>query len=359
MTGDARIRASLPTLKRLLRARHRVMVMSHRGRPRAGGYDPDASLAPVAKLMRTQFDLPVVFKRRWIDGVAVAPGQLAVLENVRFLEGETENDAGLARRMAALCEVYVMDAFGSAHRAHASTCGVICYAPKVCAGPLLQREIRALDRVLQDPARPMLAIVGGAKVSTKIEVLEQLAGRADQLIVGGGIANTFLAAASLPIGDSLHEPTQIKLAARLIKEAAACGHEIPIPEDAVCQVPGQERSVVCASDQVGPGMRILDVGPKTRRRYDRMVRRAGTVLWNGPLGVFEDARFAQGTRALARSIAQSEAFSLAGGGDTLAAVQQFRVKSRVSYLSTGGGAFLEYVGGRRLPAVEALRRIAA
>ena len=359
IAADERIRASLPTLRRLQQARCRVLVMSHLGRPREGQYDAAASLKPVAVALAERLGAPVGFRRDWIDGVKSRPGSVTLLENVRFLKGETSNSDALGRRMAALCDLYVMDAFGSAHRAHASTHAVVRHAPRACAGPLLRRELRMLQRALENPARPLVAIVGGAKVSTKIEVLERLAEVADELIVGGGIANTFMAAAGLGIGDSLHESAQLTLARRLMKPSSRRGATVPLPRDAVCEIPGSREPAVRGAAGVRPGERIMDVGPKTRDHYGRLVKSAGTVIWNGPLGVFEDPRFAAGTEALGRAIAASQAFSIAGGGDTLAAVGSFRVKSKMSYLSTGGGAFLEYAAGRTLPAVEILGAVAS
>ena len=359
ITADERIRASIQTLRRLQQARCRILVMSHLGRPQEGRYDAAASLEPVAMALSEQLGEAVVFRRDWIDGVESKPGRVTLLENVRFLEGETENSGDLGRRMAALCDLYVMDAFGSAHRAHASTHAVARYAPRACAGPLLRRELRMLRRVLENPERPLVAIVGGAKVATKIGILERLAGIADELIVGGGIANTFMAAAGLDVGDSLYEPAQLTLARRLMKPSSQRRATVPLPQDVVCELPGLHEPVTCEAGEVRSGERIMDVGPKTRDHYGRLVARARTVIWNGPLGVFEDSRFAAGTGALGRAVADSKAFSIAGGGDTLAAVGSFRIKSKMSYLSTGGGAFLEYAAGRPLPAVEILKTVAS
>ncbi len=359
ITADERIRASLPTIRRLQQARCRVLVMSHLGRPREGQYDAAASLKLVAAALAERLGEPVGFRCDWIDGVKSRPGSVTLLENVRFLKGETGNSDALGRRMAALCDLYVMDAFGSAHRAHASTHAVAQHAPRACAGPLLRRELRMLRRALENPVRPLVAIVGGAKVSTKIEVLERLAEVADELIVGGGIANTFMAAAGLDIGDSLHEPKQLALARRLMTPSSKRRATVPLPQDVVCEIPGSHEPVIREADEVRQGERIMDVGPKTRKHYGRLVKSARTVIWNGPLGVFEDSRFAAGTEALGRAIAASQAFSIAGGGDTLAAVGNFRIKSKMSYLSTGGGAFLEYATGRALPAVEILNTVAS
>ena len=359
ITADDRIRASAGTVRRLLRARARVLIMSHLGRPQEGRYEASASLEPVAAALAERLDAPVAFARDWIGGVRARPGSATLLENVRFLEGETGDSETLGRQMAELCDVYAMDAFGSAHRAHASTHAVARYAPRACAGPLLQRELRMLERALDRPQRPVVAVVGGAKVSSKIEVLEHLAELADELIVGGGIANTFMAAAGLGIGDSLHEPAQLDLARWLMEPSAERRATVPLPHDVVCTVPGRAEPVTRAADSVRRGERIMDIGPKTRRHYGRLVHQARTLIWNGPLGVFEDPRFAAGTDALGRSIADAQAFSIAGGGDTLAAVAKLRIKSKVSYLSTGGGAFLEYAAGRALPAVEMLKAVAS
>ena len=357
VTADERIRATIHTIHRLQQARSRILVMSHLGRPQEGRYDASASLEPVAEALSDHLGETVAFRRDWIDGVEAKPGRVTVLENVRFLEGETKNSKELGRRMAALCDLYVMDAFGSAHRAHASTHAVARYAPRACAGPLLRRELRLLRRALENPERPLVAIIGGAKVSTKIEVLERLDAVADKMIVGGGIANTFMAAAGLDIGDSLHEPAQMELARQLMKTSGGHRAAVPLPQDVVCETPGGHEPVVREADKVRPGDRIMDVGPKTRKHYARLVGGAGTVIWNGPLGVFEDPRFSAGTNDLGRAIADSQAFSLAGGGDTLAAVSSLKVKSKISYLSTGGGAFLEYAAGHALPAVEILNTI--
>ena len=354
VASDERIRAAVPTLRRLLAAGCRVLVLSHLGRPREGRPDPACSLRPVAQVLAARLGAPVAFRADTLRGARLAPGRAVLLENVRFLRGETADRAALGRRLAALCDVYVLDAFGCAHRAHASTSAAARHAPRACAGPLLLRELRVLERALDNPARPVVAVVGGAKVSTKFGVLEHLAARADALIVGGGIANTFAAAAGLPVGDSLHEPAQLKLARRLLQRA-----DIRLPADAVCLAPGRAEPVTRRAADVRPGERILDAGPAAQRGYERLVRRAGTIIWNGPLGVFEDPRFAAGTAALARAVAAAPGFSIAGGGDTLAAARRFRVRSRISHLSTGGGAFLEVAAGRPLPAVEALREAAA
>ncbi len=353
---DSRIRAALPTLRTLREAGARVLVMSHLGRPEEGRFEERYSLAPVAARLGELLGCRVPLARDWLDGVEVAPGELVLCENVRFNRGEKADDEALARRMAALCEIFVMDAFGTAHRAQASTHGVARFAPPACAGPLLSAELEALGRALEAPARPLVAVVGGAKVSTKLTVLEALAERVDRLVVGGGIANTFMLAAGLPVGASLAEPDLLATAARLAERMAARGAEIPIPSDVVvaeraaADVPAR----TCAAGEVGERERILDLGPRSAQAIAAICREAGTIVWNGPLGVFELEPFAGATRVLAEAIADSPAFSLAGGGDTLAAIARFGVADRISYISTGGGAFLEFLEGKELPAVAVL-----
>ncbi len=358
VASDARIRACLGTIQAAIAAGARVMVMSHLGRPEEGKPDPKYSLAPVAEHLGTLLGTRVRLVDNWLDGVEVAPGEVVLCENVRFNIGESSDDEQLARRMAKLCDVFVMDAFGTAHRAQASTHGVARFAPVACAGPLLAAELDALERALAKPARPMLAVVGGSKVSTKLTVLESLGGVVDQLIVGGGIANTFIAAAGLPVGKSLCEADLLDAARRLTSQARGRGADIPIPEDVVVATAFAEDApaTVRAVADVQPDELILDIGPRTAQRYAEMIRAARTVLWNGPVGVFEFPQFAAGTRAVAEAIAESEAFSLAGGGDTLAAIDQFGIADRVSYISTGGGAFLEFVEGKTLPAVAILEQ---
>ena len=356
---DARLRAALPTLQRLLDGGARVMVMSHLGRPGAGAFDPQASMQPVAERLGELLGREVPVVRDWLDGqVAPQSGELVLCENVRFNVGETDNDEALSRRMAALCDLFVMDAFGTAHRAQASTHGVARFAPDAVAGPLLAAELEALGKALEAPARPLVAIIGGSKVSTKLTVLEQLSDRVDQLIVGGGIANTFIAAAGYPVGRSLMEADLVDTARQLMDKARAAGGEIPVPEDVVVADEVSESATprVKAVDQVSDNEMILDVGPKTAAAYAERLRSAGTVVWNGPVGVFEIDAFADGTRALAHAIAESPAFSIAGGGDTLAAVAKYDVAGQISYISTGGGAFLEFLEGRELPAVAVLNR---
>lgn len=351
VTSDARIRAALPTLEQALAAGARVLVMSHLGRPTEGSYEAMYSLAPVADCLAQLLARPVPLISDWRAGVDVEPGQLALLENVRFNPGEKADAKDLARAYASLCDIFVMDAFGTAHRAQASTHGVAAYAPVACAGPLLSAELDALDRVLAAPRRPLVAIVGGSKVSTKLEVLEVLAAKVDQLIVGGGIANTLLAAAGFPVGKSLCERELLETARSLM----AATH-IPVPLDVVVSAEFSESAtarVVAASDVAEDDM-IMDLGPRTMAQIGELLAGAGTVLWNGPVGVFEFDNFAGGTRALSAAIAASSAYSVAGGGDTLAAIDKFGVADKVSYISTGGGAFLEYVEGKKLPAVSIL-----
>ena len=354
--NDQRIRAAIPTLKAALDRGAAVMVMSHLGRPTEGEYDPQFSLRPVAEAVGRHLGIDVGFAEQWLDGVDVQPGQLVVCENVRFNVGEKADDEALARRMAALCDVFVMDAFGTAHRAQASTHGVARFAPEAVAGPLLMGELTALGRALDQPAKPMVAVVGGAKVSSKLSVLEKLTDLADQIIVGGGIANTFIKAAGYPIGKSLHEPDLVPESQRLIEKVRAAGGEIPIPEDVVVatEFSADAEATVKPVSEVAADELILDLGPETLARLGGLVADARTVLWNGPLGVFEFPGFAAGTEALARAIADSKAFSIAGGGDTLAAIDRFGVGEGISYISTGGGAFLEFVEGKKLPAVAAL-----
>ncbi len=356
VTSDARIRASLPTLRQALEGGAGVIVMSHLGRPTEGVYAEEFSMAPVAARLGELLGLDVPVAKDWLDGVDVEPGQLVLVENVRFNVGEKKDDESLSRKMAALCDVYVMDAFGTAHRAQASTHGVGKYARVACAGPLLAMELDALTRALDRPARPVTAIVGGSKVSTKLTVLEALSRRVDQLIVGGGIANTFLAAAGHPVGKSLYEVDLVDEAKRLIEAARSAGNAIPLPSDVVVAKEFSEDAEATTKgvDRVADDDMILDIGPDTAVRYAELLREAGTIVWNGPVGVFEFDQFGSGTEALAKAIAASSAFSIAGGGDTLAAVDKYGVAEGVSYISTGGGAFLEFLEGRKLPAVAML-----
>ena len=353
ITSDARIRASLPTIRLALGAGARVMLMSHLGRPEEGKPSAEFSLAPVAARLSELLGRKVPLVTDWLGGVTVAPGEAVLLENVRFNKGEKKDSEELARKMAALCDVFVMDAFGTAHRAEASTHGVARFAPLACAGPLLVNELVALDTALESPRRPLVAIVAGSKVSSKLTVLEALLAKVDRLIVGGGIANTFLLARGVAIGKSLAEPDMVDIANRLLAQSAAKGVEIPLPTDVVVAKelsPKAEADVKAVGD-VGPDEMILDIGPDTAERLARIVGEAGTIVWNGPVGVFEIDQFGEGTRTLATAIARSPAFSLAGGGDTLAAIEKYGVEEGISYISTGGGAFLEFVEGKALPAV--------
>lgn len=356
VTSDARLKASAPTVQLALERGAAVIVMSHLGRPKEGEADPTLSLKPVADRLGKLLGRTIPVVSNWIDGVQVQPGEVVLCENVRFQKGEKKDDEALARKMAALCDIYVMDAFGTAHRAEASTHGVAKFAPVACAGPLLSAELDALGKALEHPRRPLVAVVGGSKVSTKLEVLNSLVALADRIIVGGGIANTFLMAAGYKVGKSLMEADLADTAKDLMQKAKARGAEIPLPVDVICAKQFAENAEgVCKHvADVADDDFILDVGPETSALYARVLRDAGTVVWNGPLGVFEFANFAAGTMNLARAIADSQAFSLAGGGDTLAAIEQAGVTERISYVSTGGGAFLEFVEGKKLPAVAAL-----
>lgn len=356
VASDARIRACLPTISQALDAGAAVMLMSHLGRPTEGAFSEEFSLAPVAAHLSDLLGIAVRLERDWLDGVEVAPGQVVLCENVRFNVGEKKDDEALARRLAALCDVFVMDAFGTAHRAQASTHGVARLAPVACAGPLLVAELEALSKALDDPARPLVAIVGGAKVSTKLTVLDSLSGKVDQLIVGGGIANNFLAAQGHPVGKSLYEPDLVEEARSLMNKAGARGGEIPVPTDVRVATEFSEDApaTIRLAGEVGDEEMILDVGPRTAAHYADLLRSAGTIVWNGPVGVFEFPAFSEGTRALAEAVADSDAFSIAGGGDTLAALDRFGITERVSYISTGGGAFLEFLEGKKLPAVAVL-----
>ena len=361
ITSDARVRAALPTIQLALKAGASVMVMSHLGRPEEGKPTDELSLAPVATRLSQLLGRPVPLVKDWLSGVTVAPGSVVLLENVRFNVGEKKDDEALSKRMAALCDVYVMDAFGTAHRAEASTHGVGRFAPTAWAGPLLVNELVALDTALAHPKRPLVAIVAGSKVSTKLTVLESLLGKVDQLIVGGGIANTFLLATGHKIGKSLAEPNMVDMAKRLLTQSAAKGVEIPLPTDVVVAKTFSataEADVKNVADVLDDEL-ILDIGPDTAERLAAIIRDAGTILWNGPVGVFEFDQFGEGTRVLALAIAAAKGFSLAGGGDTLAAIEKYQVEAGISYISTGGGAFLEFVEGAVLPAVAMLEQRAA
>jgi phosphoglycerate kinase len=356
ITSEQRITASLPTLRLALEKGAAVMVTSHLGRPKEGVWSEADSLAPVAARLSALLGREVPLLKDWTDGVDVAPGQLVLLENCRMNVGEKADDEALSKKYAALCDVFVMDAFGTAHRAQASTHGVIRFAPVACGGPLLMAELDALDKALANPARPLLAIVAGSKVSTKLELLGSLVGKVDQLIVGGGIANTFIAALGHGVGKSLVELDLLDTAKTIMADAHARGADIPLPLDVVVApaFAADAPATVKAVDAVGADDMILDIGPATAARYADLIAQAGTVVWNGPVGVFEFDAFAAGTEAVARAIASSKAFSIAGGGDTPAAVDKFGIASEVSYISTGGGAFLEFLEGKTLPAVAAL-----
>ena len=357
ITSTQRLDASLPTIRAAKDAGARVMVLSHLGRPKEGEFDPESSLAPVAEWLGKQLGGKVRLVRDYLDGVEVAEGEVVVLENCRMNVGEGADDEALSRKYAALCDVFVMDAFGTAHRAQASTHGVIRFAPVAAAGPLLSAELDALGKALEAPARPLLAIVAGSKVSTKLTLLENLAGKIDQLIVGGGIANTFIAAAGYKVGKSLYEADLLDAAKKVMADAKTRGADVPIPTDVVVadKFSADATARVKGVDQVEDDELILDIGPETAARYAQLIAKAGTVVWNGPVGVFEFDAFGKGTETLARAIASSKAFSIAGGGDTLAAVDKYGIEKDVSYISTGGGAFLEFLEGKELPAVAALK----
>ncbi len=357
ITDDTRLRAALPTLRLALDAGAAVLVMSHLGRPKEGKFEAEASLEPVVAALSSLLGVPVKFAPNWIDGVDLAPGTITLGENTRFLVGENANDDALAKRMAALCDVFVNDAFATAHRAQASTHAVAKFAPVACGGPLLMAEVEALHQALKAPARPLVAIVGGSKVSTKLDLLESLVSKVDQLVVGGGIANTFLAAAGKEVGKSLCERDMLDIAKRLLAGDA----HIPIPVDVVCGKEFAETTPATtkSADAVTADDMIMDLGPKSLDALCAEIEKAGTIVWNGPLGVFEFDNFAAGTERLAKAIAASKAFSIAGGGDTLAAIAKFGIAKDVSYISTAGGAFLEFLEGKTLPAIEILEQRAA
>jgi phosphoglycerate kinase len=361
VTSDARIRAALPTLRLALEQGAQVMVLSHLGRPEEGSHAAEFSLAPVAAKLSELLGKPVPLVQDWLGGVVVKPGALVLCENVRFNKGERKDNEALSRQMAALCDVFVMDAFGTAHRAEASTHGVARFAATACAGPLLVQELEALERALAKPARPLVAIVAGSKVSTKLTILESLLSKVDKLIVGGGIANTFLAATGVKVGKSLYEKDMLPIASSLLQLARERGAEIPLPVDVVV---AREFAATAHADvrpvaEVADDEMILDIGPDTAELFGEVLKAAGTIIWNGPVGVFEIDQFGEGTQAIARAIARSKAFSLAGGGDTLAAIEKYGVEDGISYISTGGGAFLEFVEGKTLPAVAVLEQRAA
>lgn len=357
VTSDIRIQASVPTIEKALAAGAAVMVMSHLGRPVEGQYDEESSLKPVAERLSSLLGKPVRLERDWLDGISVNPGEVVLCENVRFNPGEKKNSDDLGKKMAGLCDIFVMDAFGTAHRAEASTHSVAKFAPVACAGPLLASELDALGKALETPTKPLVAIVGGSKVSTKLTVLKSLSEKVDQLIVGGGIANTFIAAMGFPVGKSLYEPDLIDEAKRLIADAKKAGSDIPIPTDVVCAKEFSENAVATVKKvaDVEADDLILDIGPDTAKQYAEILKSAGTIVWNGPVGVFEIDQFGNGTKSLSMAIAESPAFSIAGGGDTLAAIDKYEINDKVSYTSTGGGAFLEFLEGKELPAVAILK----
>ena len=358
ITEDTRIRASVPGIRLALEAGAAVMVTSHLGRPTEGTLTQEDSLAPIAKRLSELLGMPVALVQNWVDGVSVAPGQVVLLENCRVNKGEKKNDSELSKKMAALCDVYVNDAFGTAHRAEATTHGIAQFAPMACAGPLLQAELEALGRALLAPKRPLVAIVGGSKVSTKLSILQSLADKVDQLIVGGGIANTFMLAAGLPIGKSLAEPDQLSQARAVMEKMQARGAAVPIPVDVVCakEFSAQAKATTKSAKDVEADDLILDIGPQTSAQLAEILKNAGTIVWNGPVGVFEIEAFAQGTASVSHAIADSAGFSIAGGGDTLAAIAKFGITDKVGYISTGGGAFLEFLEGKALPAVDILQK---
>ena len=356
ITDDTRLKAGLPTLEHIVDQGGAAIVLSHFGRPSEGEYEDQYSLEPIANTLSQLMGKAVRFESDWIDGVEITPGEIVLCENVRFQVGEKANDDTLAKNMAALGDVFVNDAFATAHRAQASTHGVAKFAPIACAGPLLKAEIDALSKAITQSARPLVAIVGGSKVSTKLDVLETLADKVDQLIVGGGIANTFILATGKPVGASLCEPDMLEIANNLLRDSAASGAKIPVPRDVICgktfdaATPAETK----AADQIADDDMVMDLGPESLQEIEQILKAAGTIVWNGPLGVFEFGQFSTGTQKLARAIAESSAFSIAGGGDTLAAISKFNVADKISYISTGGGAFLEFLEGKTLPAVEIL-----
>ena len=358
VTSDLRIRAGLETIQMALKADAGVIILSHAGRPVEGEYDEAFSLKPVAERLSELLNRPVRLEKDWLENVTAAPGEVVLCENVRFTPGEKKNNAELGKKMAALCDVFVMDAFGTAHRAQASTYSVAENAPIACAGPLLTAELDAISQGLENPQRPLVAIVGGSKVSSKLTVLKTLSEKVDQLIVGGGIANTFIAAAGFPVGNSLYEKDLVEDASLLMAAAKQRGAEIPVPVDVVCAKEFSEtaEATVKKVEDVAEDDLILDIGPETAASYSELLNSAGTIVWNGPVGVFEIDQFGEGTKALAMAIAESPAYSMAGGGDTVAAIDKYEINDKVSYISTGGGAFLELLEGKELPAVEILKK---
>jgi phosphoglycerate kinase len=361
ITEDTRVRASIPAIRMALDAGAAVMVTSHLGRPQEGEVRPEDSLAPVAARLSELLEQPVRLVQDWVDGVEVQPGEVVLLENCRCNRGEKKNDEALSRKMAALCDVYVNDAFGTAHRAEATTYGIARFAPVACAGPLLEAELEALGRALSEPRRPLVAIVAGSKVSTKLSILQALSEKVDQLVVGGGIANTFMLASGIPVGNSLVELDQVENARAVIEKMKLRGAEVPIPVDVVCgkEISAGAEAVLKGAGDVADDEMILDIGPRTAEQLAGILQKAGTIVWNGPVGVFEFDQFAKGTETISRAIAASSAFSIAGGGDTLAAIAKYGIADDIGYISTGGGAFLEFLEGKKLPAVEVLESRAA
>ncbi|AMP06945.1 phosphoglycerate kinase [Collimonas pratensis] len=361
ITEDTRVRASVPAIRQALDAGAAVMVTSHLGRPTEGEFKPEDSLAPIAKRLAELLGQPVELRQNWVDGVEVAPGQIVLLENCRVNKGEKKNSDELAQKIAKLCDIYVNDAFGTAHRAEATTHGIAKFAPIACAGPLLAAELDALGKALNQPARPLVAIVAGSKVSSKLTILKALADKVDNLIVGGGIANTFLLASGLKIGKSLAEPDLVDEAKAIIEMMAKRGASVPIPVDVVCakEFSPTATATIKKVSEVEDDDLILDIGPQTAATLAAQIAQAGTIVWNGPVGVFEFDQFGEGTKTLALAIADSKAFSIAGGGDTLAAIAKYQITDKIGYISTGGGAFLEFLEGKTLPAVEILLQRAA
>jgi phosphoglycerate kinase len=356
VTSDLRIRATLPTIKQALKAGAKVMLMSHLGRPGEGSYDEAFSLAPVAKQLSKLLKMDVPLISRWIDGFNMGDASVVLLENVRFHHGETDNNVELSKKMASLCDVYVMDAFATSHRMESSTYGIIKYAKQACAGPLLLSELEALDKIMEKPAHPVVAIVGGSKVSTKLALLDSLVKKVDYLIIGGGIANTFLAAEGYTVGKSLYEPDLIDEAERMTLQAKERGAEIPVPVDVVVADRFAEDAEVYVRlvSQIDDNEKVFDIGPDTIATFTSIIKKAKTILWNGPVGAFEIDDFAKGTQAIAKAVAESKAFKVAGGGDTLAAIEKYRIGSKIDYISTGGGAFLNVLEGKKLPVIAAL-----
>ena len=356
ITSDLRIRAALPTIKQALKSGAKVMLMSHLGRPTDGVYDEAFSLAPVAAALSKLLKMEIPLISNWVDGFNMGSAEVVLLENVRFNHGEVENNVELSKKMASLCDIYVMDAFATSHRAEASTCGVIKYAKQACAGPLLLSELDALNKIMEKPARPVVAIIGGSKVSTKLSLLNSLVKKVDALIIGGGIANTFLAAEGYTVGKSLYEPDLIDEAERLTIEAKERKAEIPLPTDVVVaeRLSENAEAYVRLVSQIDDNEKIFDIGPDTVKVFVSLIKKAKTILWNGPIGAFEVDAFAEGTEAIANAIAESKAFKVAGGGDTLAAIEKYRIGSKIDYISTGGGAFLTVLEGKTLPVIAAL-----